>query len=594
MAVAKKRKLHVVDLPWGMRHPKVRYDAVKKVYVYEGSELPPNLEDYGSEDFSYQRWVEDDANGFVKLPQRGANVFTPRDHQKVAGKCIFDAYRTGWAGFLEADKTGLGKTLSTLTGLAYIISKDPRFGEGKRLPKLLVVCPKRVIPVWRNTLRAYPLAGMKMRVMVTNYQSLKKLIQPPKEAHTKKKQRTKDRLIATKGKPRVAWDFVIFDESHYLKNYPSSTTSLMAARVAQLDEPYTRGKSPFVISATATPGATPLNFATMAPWLAPLLSDKEDAKAVTPEGWGTFLQGIGFAVSEGKVGWNWAVLPFYGKDADDPKIRRAYELKYREVKAKQREDAGRIGQALKSEGAPFIMRSPKDIAGWPEQQIIPLPIALDQEGRATYKEAWARFRDFLRLPPAKQDSQAKMVEALRYRQKSSMLKVKDLSEQVIEWVEEGNQVYVSCEFIETLEKYGEALEKAGIPYVTTTGATKDVEVPRLQFQKGKAKVVLSTLLEGVSFHSKEQLPDGTLATAAPRITLMQDLRQNNLSNEQAFGRCHRDGENSLLYIPFFADTVDERIIASFTNKTANMKKMTGSSDEDAELLERIFEEVARA
>lgn len=594
MAVAKKRKLHVVDLPWGMRHPGVRYDAQKKVNVYEGSQLPPNLEDYGSEDFSYQRWIEDDANGSVKLPQRGANVFTPRDHQKVAGKCIFDAYRKGWAGFLEADKTGLGKTLSTLTGLAYIISKDPRFGEGKRLPKLLVVCPKRVIPVWRNTLRAYPLAGMKMRVMVTNYQSLRKLIQPPKEAHTKKKQRTRDRLIATKGKPRVDWDFVIFDESHYLKNYPSSTTSLMAARVAQLDQPYIRGRSPFVISATATPGATPLNFATMAPWLAPLLSDKEDAKAATPEGWGTFLQDIGFAVSEGKVGWNWAVLPFYGKDADDPKIRRAYELKYREVKAKQREDAGRIGQALKSEGAPFIMRSPKDIAGWPEQQIIPLPIALDQEGRATYKEAWARFRDFLRLPPAKQDSQAKMVEALRYRQKSSMLKVKDLSEQVIEWVEEGNQVYVSCEFIETLEKYGEALEKAGIPYVTTTGATKDVEIPRLQFQKGKAKVVLSTLLEGVSFHSKEQLPDGTLATAAPRITLMQDLRQNNLSNEQAFGRCHRDGENSLLYIPFFADTVDERIIASFANKTANMKKMTGSSDEDAELLERIFEEVARA
>lgn len=594
MAVAKKRKLHVVDLPWGMRYPGVRYDAQKKVSVYEGSQLPPNLEDYGSEDFSYQRWIEDDANGSIKLPQRGANVFTPRDHQKVAGKCIFDAYRQGWAGFLEADKTGLGKTLSTLTGLAYIISKDPRFGEGKRLPKLLVVCPKRVIPVWRNTLRAFPLAGMKMRVMVTNYQSLKKLIQPPKEAHTKKKQRTKDRLIATKGKPRVAWDFVIFDESHYLKNYPSSTTSLMAARVAQLDQPYTRGKSPFVISATATPGATPLNFATMAPWLAPLLSDKEDAKAVTPESWGSFLQEIGFAVTEGKVGWNWAVLPFYGKDADDPKIRRAYENKYREVKAKQREDAGRIGQALKSEGAPFIMRSPKDIAGWPEQQIIPLPIALDQEGRATYKEAWARFRDFLRLPPAKQDSQAKMVEALRYRQKSSMLKVKDLSEQVIEWVEEGNQVYVSCEFIETLEKYGEALEKAGIPYVTTTGATKDVEIPRLQFQKGKAKVVLSTLLEGVSFHSKEQLPDGTLATAAPRITLMQDLRQNNLSNEQAFGRCHRDGENSLLYIPFFADTVDERIIASFANKTANMKKMTGSSDEDAELLERIFEEVARA
>lgn len=592
MAVAKKRSLHVLDLPWGMRFPGVRYDAQKKVNVFEGK-LPPMLEDYGSEDFSYQRWIEDDANGSVKLPQKGSNVFTPRDHQKVAGKHIFESYRNNWPGFLEADKTGLGKTLSTLTGLAYIISKDPRFGEGKRLPKLLVVCPKRVIPVWRNTLRAFPLAGMKMRVMVTNYQSMLKLIEPPREAHTKKKKRTKDRLTANKGRPRVDWDFVIFDESHYLKNYPSSTISLVAARVAKLDEPYVRGKSPFVISATATPGATPLNFATMAPWIARLLAPKsKEALTTTPSTWGAFLESIGFAVTEGKVGWNWAVLPFYGKDADDPKIRRAYEHKYREVKAKQREDAGRIGQALKTEGAPFIMRSPKDIAGWPEQQIIPLPIELDPEGRATYREVWARFRDFLRLPPAKQDSQAKMVEALRYRQKSSLLKVPAMTEQVIDWVEQGYQVYVSCEFIETLEKYGEVLEKAKIPYVTTTGSTKDVEIPRIQFQKGKAKVVLSTLLEGVSFHSKEQLPDGTLATAAPRITLMQDLRQNNLSNEQAFGRCHRDGENSVLYIPFFADTVDERIIASFANKTANMKKMTGASDEDAELLERIFEEVA--
>lgn len=594
MATARKRKLHVLDIPWGMRHPGVHYDKLTKVSVYEGTNLPPMLEDYGSEDFSYQRWIEDDANGSIKPPQRGANLFTPRDHQKVAAKCIFEAYRDGWSGFLEADKTGLGKTLSTLTGLAYIVSKDPRFGEGKRLPKLLVVCPKRVIPVWRNTLRAFPLAGMKMRVMVTNYQSLQKLIQPPRDTHTKKKKRTKDRYIAAKGKPRVNWDFVIFDESHYLKNYPSSTVSLMAANIAKLEEPYTRGKSPFVISATATPGATPLNFATMAPWLSQLLSSKKDKQSVAPSAWGEFLESIGFAVTEGKIGWNWAVLPFYGKDADDPKIRRAYTKKFQEVKARQREDAGRIGEALKTEGAPFIMRSPKDIAGWPEQQVIPLPIELDQDGRATYKEAWARFRDFLRLPPAKQDSQAKMVEALRYRQKSSLLKVPSLVEQVIAWVEEGYQVYVSCEFIETLEKYGEALEKAKIPYVTATGATKDVEVPRLQFQTGKAKVVLSTLLEGVSFHSKEQLPDGTLATAAPRITLMQDLRQNNLSNEQAFGRCHRDGENSLLYIPFIANTVDERIILSFTNKTANMKKMTGSSDEDAELLARIFEEVAVA
>lgn len=591
----KKRKLQVVDLPWGMKHSGVRYDRVKKVHLYEGGKLPYILEEFGSEDYSYQRWIEDDLNGFVLRPQRGVNLFTPRDHQVVAAKEILKAFAKGWPGFLEADKTGLGKTLSTLSGVASIIARDPRFKDGKRIPKMLVVCPKRVIPVWRNTLRAYPLAGQKMRVMVTNYQSLLKLIEPPKEAASAKKKRTKDRLIVRKGKPRIDFDFIIFDESHYLKSYPSSTVSLAASNVAKLEVPYIRGKSPFVISATATPGATPLNFATMAPWISRLLApDSEAAKKITPSGWGSFLENLGFAVTEGKVGWNWAVLPFWGKDSEDIKAKRAYEKKFREVKAQQRSDAGRIGKALTSEGAPFIMRSPKDIAGWPEQQIIPLPIELDSEGKFTYKEAWDRFRDFLRLPPSKQDSKSAMVENLRYRQKSSMLKVPALVEQIVDWVDQDFQVYVSCEFTETVEKYAEGLDKAKIPYVITSGKTKDVEIPRLAFQKGKAKVVLSTLLEGVSFHSKEQLPDGTLATSNPRITVISDLRQNNLSNSQISGRCHRDGENSVLYIPYFADTVDERIITSYANKTANMMKMTGETDEDAEMLGNIFAEVAQS
>lgn len=593
MSVERKRTKQIVSLPWGMKYPGVRYDKQRKVNVFEGSKLPLGLEDFGAEDFSYERWIEDDLNGFVRPPKKGANKFTPRPHQVEAGKAIFKAYAAGYQGFLEADKTGLGKTLACLAGLAYIMAKDPRFKDGKRTPKILIVCPKRVIPVWRNTLRAYPIVGTRARLMVTNYQSLQKLVEPPKEAATAKRQKTKNRLVASKGKPRIDWDFVIFDESHYLKNYPSSTISLLATNVAQMETPYKRGKTPFVISATATPGATPLNFACMAPWLGRLLDPQsEAAKKLTPKGWGKFLQSIGFSVKEGKVGWNWAVLPYFGKDSENPKERIAYEKKYREAKAAQRKDAARIGQALTSPGAPFIMRSPSDIAGWPEQQIVPLPVELDGEGRATYREAWDRFREFLRLPPKRQDPKARMVENLRYRQKSSLLKVPAITEQVIDWVDQGYQVYISCEFSETVQKYAEGFRKAKIPYVETTGATEDVEVPRLQFQKGEAKVVISTLLEGVSFHSNEELPDGTRATKAPRITVMSDLRQNNLSNEQAFGRCHRSGENSVLYIPYFADTVDEKIISSFANKTANMRKMTGSSDEDAEILERIFEEVA--
>lgn len=586
------RNKQIVNLPWGMKHSNVYYDKAKKVHVYEGKELPLSLREYKSEDYSYERWIEDDLNGFVQQPSKGSNVFSPREHQIEAGKAIFNAYAKGFSGFLEADKTGLGKTLSSLTGIAYIMAKDPRFSKQGKVPKLLIVCPKRVIPVWRNTLRAFPIVGQKARVMIINYQSLQKLVMPPKEAAAAKRQRTKNRLIANKGKSLINWDFVIFDESHYTKNYPDSSASLLAANVAKLEEPYKMGKSPFVIAATATPGATPLNFAIMAPWLSKLVS-KNNEIYVPPSKWGEFLESQGFAVTKGRVGWNWAVLPFYGKDSDNPYERAAFEKKFREVKAKQRNDATRVGKALTTPGAPFIMRSPKDIAGWPEQQIIPLPVQLDVNGRVSYQEAWSRFRDFLRLPPAKQDSKSAMVENLRYRQKSSLLKVPYLVEQVVDWVEQGFQVYVSCEFTETVQKYAEGLDKAKIPYVITSGETPDVEIPRLKFQKGEAKVVLSTLLEGVSFHAKETLPDGTKATSEPRITLMNDLRQNNLSNEQAFGRCHRDGENSLLYIPYFDGTIDEKIILRFANKTANMRKMTGSTDNEAEELEQIFSEVAK-
>jgi SNF2 family DNA or RNA helicase len=297
----------------------------------------------------------------------------------------------------------------------------------------------------------------------------------------------------------------------------------------------------------------------------------------------------GFAVKPGKVSWSWAPNPFYGKNSEDPKERARYEIAVKKNKTLQRKDAQRIGRALLDPSAPFIMRGPKDIAGWPEQQVIPLPIEMTPSQQPVYEEAWTRFRNWLRLTPAKSDPKGALVETLRYRQKTSLLKAKQVVDNIEDWVEAGNQVYVSCEFIETLDQYIKYLDQKKITWVEISGRTAaEREEERLKFQRGEASVALCTVVAGISLHQEETLPDGTKASSAPRITVISDVRMNNLDTEQAAGRAHRDGQNSVLYFPYLEGTIDEKVIASYTNKTANMKSMLGSTIESAEDLERLF------
>lgn len=581
----------VLELPWGVKFPGVQYWKDRKIHVYRGTMLPKEMRPYASQDFSYARWQEDELNGIVMPPEKGSVKFTPREHQMEAAKKIFKCYSAGHRGFLEADKTGLGKTLATLSGIS-VIAKQEGFGT-KNKGKLLIVCPKSVIPQWRQTIHNYPIASALLRPMIINYQQLNKLLEAPATARVAKKAHTKNRQTSAKGKPAVDWDYIIFDEAHYLKNYPKSTTSMAASNIAKLENKYRKTVEPFVIYSTATPGSTPLNFSIMAGIVAPLLSNSPGAKTVTPSTWAPFLEKEGFDVRKGKSGWTWAPMPWGGKNLDNPVEKRKYDLEVKKVKETQRKDAQKIGKALIKPNAPFIMRSPKDIAGWPEQQVIPFPIQLTSKQQPVYEEAWTRFRNFLRLTPAHKDPKGALVENLRYRQKSSLLKVDAMVEAIEDFVESGNQVFLSVEFMETIDKYREALEKKKISVAEFSGRNvDDRDKERIRFQKGQVSVIICTVSEGVSFHANEILPDGTKATSTTRVTILSDLRENNLRNEQILGRSHRDGENSVAYIPMLEKTIDEKIVQSYTNKTANMKSMTGSTTEDAEFLERLFREAA--
>ena len=252
---------YVLDIPWGFKYPGIQYWKDTKIYVYQGTILPKALRQYRSQDFSYNRWQEDELNAMVLPPEKGNAVFKPKEHQIIAARKFYKSYYNSFSGFLLADLMGLGKTLSSLVGVTAIAKKEKFQPQNKA--KLLIVCPLRTIPQWRQTIHNYPFSTAITRPMIINYQQMNKLLNPPSNARVVKKQRTKNRQIATKGTPTIEWDFIIFDESHYLKNYPKSAASLSATSLAGLNKKYVKGKSPFCIFVTATPGASPLNLAIM-------------------------------------------------------------------------------------------------------------------------------------------------------------------------------------------------------------------------------------------------------------------------------------------------------------------------------------------
>lgn len=504
---------------------------------------------YGSQDFTFQRWMEDDRNGVPRPIRPGGSIFKPKPHQVEAGRRILEAWRHGSQGFLISDGTGLGKTLSALYG-AELIAKDMK-PKGGRL-NLLIVCPKAVIPSWRQTIRSYPPA-MNIRALIINYQSLNKLIKPPASAKKAKTVRTRNRRTARDGTSLIRFDVIIFDEEQYLKNYGNSAMSLAAGTIADLKTAYRKGASPFVISSTATPGTNPLEFAVMSPWLSRLV-EPGSRSYVPPGKWGSFLASHGFSIT--------------GKGSD---------LYWRGPDKALERDVRTIGRALARPGAPYIMRTSSDIAGWPEQQIIPVPMDIGAQGLVQYGMAWNEFRDEYRLAKRRQDKQSPLVAALRFRQKSSIIKAASIAEFAIESVHSGKQVFIGCEFVETMDIIERSLDKARIRWCEYSGRRQpERDRMRLDFQTGRAKVVLCTSVEGVSFHAGETLPDGSHATDADRVTIIADVRNRVLDTQQQMGRCHRDGKNSICYLPYAEDTIDRKTVETFARRIRNMDLMTGN------------------
>ena len=554
------RKVTVLEVPWEERDiaRSLGGEWVEKIknYVYVGDVLPDRLENYASKDYSYFRWIEDQINGRIKpTPKPVDGYYTPKPHQMEAINNIKETAALGWRGYLEADSTGLGKTICGLVG-ASEVAQLRGFSTAKKA-KLLIICPNGAIAHWRNTVRHLPVDNL--RVMIVSYDNYKKLLTVPAAAKTAKRQKTQNKHISSKGKPFINWDIIISDESQMLKNFTAQRTQAFE-RIAQysLDAKI----APYVLWMSATAGQTPLELG----YLCPLIGQAARTK-ITMEGWPEWLSKNGFHVTlKGKT-WQW-VKPSGPHDAI--------------ARERQRQDVERLAGILFHPKAPSIRRKPEDIEGWPPVTRIALPVQLGNSQRDKYTQLWTEFRKEMNLSGGSKNPKSVLAVQLRFAQKASLLRVSQTVDNIIELLGAGHQVAVSVRFLETLDAIRAGLKKEGIECSEWSGrAYVDNEKERMNFQKGQTRVMLFTVKESVSLHAKERLSDGSVASSAQRTLLIHDLRYSALDMTQIIGRTHRDGMNSVAYFMYSEDTIEERIMNIMMNKLENMTLLSGDEEEDS-------------
>jgi hypothetical protein len=537
LVVPAGERAHVLAVPWEERklagYAGARWRADVGAWVWVGVALPPRLEGYASAPYSPERWLEDDLNvgvpdvapAHLQAPPTAAVVLHP--HQVEAAEAVAAAHDDDRPGFVLADDVGLGKTYAVLEGVRRIA---PR--------RVLVLCPLAVVPHWRRSIAA--LGGGETRWLVTNYDRAKALLDAPASAAAAKRARTRNKRVATKGRSRVAWDVVVYDESHLLRN-PTSQRSAAARRLAGEGEDW----QAFRLWLSATAGQNPLHLA----YLAPVLAAATGARVRDLADFEQWAAAEGLAVRRGPFGsWVW--------ERNDADLARMRDLLF---------------------GGPRpagLRRRPEDLAGWPTQQRIAYPVDLTRRDRQLYEAAWTRFRNDLELARRGGDPQSALVAQLRFRQKASLLRTADTAALVGDLVANGLQVAVSVQFLETLDAIVGDLEAAGVGVVAISGAVgaDDREDARLAFQRGDADVVVFTPTEGFSLHAGEQLAG---ATDTPRVTVVHDCRYSALDAKQIEGRAHRDGQSAVCYYLYAADTVEEVVVGRTIDRLADMGTMLG-------------------
>lgn len=542
-------RTYFLDIPFeqrGIRLDGVSWDSTLRKTVYKGESLPVGLAPYQSRDFSWLRWQEDSYNKAILPATPVSYTMTPRPHQKEAAIAIAKAAKAGYRGFVEGDGTGIGKTISSAFGLYGAMRTC-----GVKKANVLVVCPKGAIDHWANTFKALKVPNI--RLCIINYEQSKNLLNAPKAAQTAKRQKTINRHTATRGTPIIRWDYIISDESQKLKNWETAQQAKAFGNIARYSD---ATGWPFVIWASATIGQTPLELQ----YLAPVLYQLTNTPHKTP--WKTWLYKHGFHIEEAKKSGN---LSWTAPTSKSTPAEIAVIMENRQS------DLAKLNKLLFSANSPSIRRTPVDIAGWPEIQRIAKGFSLTPVEYIEYQREWLRFRAEYKLAVRGKNPAGALAQQLRFRQKSSLIRTPHTVDEVLDLLDNNLQVAVYCEFMESIEKMKDALEKKHIPCAVYTGANSDTrESERIRFQKGQAKVIFFSVDSAISLHAGEQLPDGSFASKASRTTLLHDVTYSGIKCSQVEGRTHRDGQFAPVYYLYALGTAEEKIAQTMIGRVKSI------------------------
>lgn len=520
--------INFLNIPFDQRYSVsklgVKWSAKENAWLYLGT-LPNELKKYESVKYSFERLIQDRRNKIKKVPLKPNLNFKLRPHQQEAVDLITQCERIKRVGFLLADDVGLGKSASALQSAI-----------NSPLSKVLIVCPLAVCAHWRQTIEY--LGDRGKDIVVINYDRLQKLFLLPTDTKVKKL-KSKARV----GTPMV-FDYIIFDECHKLKN-PESARAKFAFKLAQ--------KAKFILWLSATAGTNPLELSP----LASLLAQMTGSKLSEMKDFEKWCENMDLGVSRESFGkWAW--------NGGEVEAKRVHKLIFE----------GKIPAGLR--------RRPEDLANWPSLERIIFPQELSSEAQTQYDAAWREFRSALGLSlKGQRNPKASLAASLRFRQKSSLLRVQATAEQAIDLKENGKAVAISVAFRETKEALIEILQKHGkVSFIDGTLSAPDKEANRIEFQQDKADFCIFTVEEGISLHELEN--------KKPRALLIHDLRWSGISLLQIEGRTHRDGKFCPAFWCYAPDTIEEKIIESLLRKITTLKNMIGDKTDLLTELEEEF------
>lgn len=519
-----------------------KYHSLYKTCIAH-TQYPQQIpQSYRAQPYSYEAWIEKFINNNKISPDietqfAQQDILVPRDYQHTAKNMAYKAFLAGYGGFLIADDVGLGKTVS-----AAAIAQLNEFNS------ILVVTTLAATAHWRKTFLKFNFSGK--NILIINYDRIQKLFKPSDSAKKTVSRKRKNKQIH-KNSIAPQFDLVIWDEAQKLKN----STSNRAKMSLQIQL-----KASFNLYLSATPGQNPLELS----YMAPTLANATHSNFRGMQDFEAWCESQSLGVSKTKYSnfkWNKSIEG----------VQRMHELLF------------------KGDAPLAVRRVPEDIAGWPAINRILMPYAMTAEEMQDYNLSWNQFCENYKKLDKKSAAQ-RQAQYIRFRQKSSHLKISYVYEHALELHEAGHSVAISVGFKDTLFDLKEKFEKAGVGVSIIYGGQNAVEkeAQRVLFQEDKNHIVIFTVEEAISLHQGE-----TPLGMRPRSMIIHDMRWSAISMAQIEGRTHRDGKFSQIYWGFFDTTVDTKIAQIVLSKLLSMKTMIGDDSDTLLEIEKLLDNFAQ-